>query len=219
VRIPAGTFQMGCGPADNRCDPDEQPRHAVTLTRGFDLMRTEMTVGMLRALSFPIPDDQPPWSTTEDHPVTVIRWTEASAVCDLLGGRLPTEAEWEYAARGGLEDAVRPWGDDEPTDRRGAPNGAAFESDRPQPVRFFGPNAYGLDAMVGNVWEWVADWYGRYDASAVSDPTGPPSGMARVVRGGSYGDDASALRVSNRSANLPRNRNFNIGFRCARDAR
>src|SRR6478609_9489238 len=94
VRVPPGTFQMGCVPADTHCDADEQPRHQVTLTRGFELMRTEMTVAMLRASGFPAPDDQPPWSTTPNHPVTVIRWTEASAACDLLGGRLPTEAEW-----------------------------------------------------------------------------------------------------------------------------
>ena len=218
VRIPAGSFQMGCVLSDTRCEADEQPRHTVTIGRPFDLMATEVTVGMYRATNPPAPPEQqqPPWMPTPDHPVTIVNWNEARTFCQAVGGRLPTEAEWEYAARGGRDGAVFPWGDQPPTDRTGSVNGVAFESDSPKPVRSFAPNGYGLYDMAGNVWEWVADWYARYEPGSPTDPPGPVSGQARAVRGGSYGDDDGNLRLSNRSANLPRNRNLNIGFRCAR---
>jgi formylglycine-generating enzyme required for sulfatase activity len=183
------------------------------------MMATEVTVGMYRATSPPTPPEQqqPPWTPTPEYPVTIVNWNEARTFCEALGGRLPSEAEWEYAARGGRDGAVFPWGDQSPTDRSGAVNGVAFESDSPKPVRSFAANGYGLYDIAGNVWEWVADWYGRYESGASTDPRGPASGQARAVRGGSYGDDDGNLRLSNRSANLPRNRNLNIGFRCARD--
>ncbi|OFV90470.1 MAG: hypothetical protein A3G76_02935 [Acidobacteria bacterium RIFCSPLOWO2_12_FULL_65_11] len=216
ARIPAGTFQMGCVPGDMRCDPDEAPRRAVTISRPFDLMATEVTVGMYRAVAQDV-DEQPAWSTSPDHPVVIVTWWEARAFCEVVGGRLPTEAEWEYAARGGRNDAIYPWGDRDPDDRAGAVNGAGFEGGGGRPVRTFAPNGFGLFDMAGNAWEWVADWTGPYAADVATDPLGPPTGAARVVRGGSYGDDSRNLRVSNRSANLPRAVNVNIGFRCARD--
>jgi formylglycine-generating enzyme required for sulfatase activity len=215
-RIPSGTFHMGCVPADARCEADERPRHLVTLSRAFELMTTEVSVAIYRATS-PSTREQPPWSTTPDHPVTLVTWDDARRFCEAIGGRLPTEAEWEYAARGGRDDAVYPWGDQDPSDRAGAAAGVSFESDAARPVRTFAPNGYGLYDMSGNAWEWTADWYGRYEEGAATDPHGPSTGRARVVRGGSYGDDSANLRVSNRSANLPRNNNLNIGFRCARD--
>ena len=208
---------MGCVPADTRCEPDEKPRHAVTLTKPFDLMTTEVTVGMYRPAT-PTMSEQPAWSKTPDQPVTIVSWDDARTFCQTIGGRLPTEAEWEYAARGRRDGSIFPWGDQPPTDRAGAANGVAFEGDSARAVKTFAPNGYGLHDMAGNAWEWVADWYSRYDAAAASDPRGASTGRARVVRGGSYGDDDGNLRVSNRSANLQRNRNFNIGFRCARDA-
>jgi formylglycine-generating enzyme required for sulfatase activity len=217
TRIPAGRFQMGCVPADMRCEPDEKPRHTVTLTRAFDLMPTEVTVGMYRAVT-PTMGEQPAWSKTPEQPVTVVSWDEAQMFCQTVGGRLPTEAEWEYAARGGRDGATFPWGDQAPTDRTGAINGVAFEGDAARAVKSFAPNAYGVYDMAGNAWEWIADWYAPYESGPAVDPKGPPAGRARVVRGGSYGDDDGNLRVSNRSANLPRSRNFNIGFRCARNA-
>ena len=222
VRVPAGTFQMGCISADARCDGDEHPRHAVTISRPFDLMPTEVTLGMYRAAIKEV-DEQPPWSTSPDQPVVIVTWDEALAFCRAVGGRLPTEAEWERAARGGREGTVYSWGDQAPVDRAGAVNGAAFESDSARAVKSFAPNAYGLYDMVGTVWEWVADAYGGYQAGAVTDPErpAPPPGEGapfRVVRGGAYGDDPANLRLSNRNPNRVRNVNVNVGFRCARDA-
>jgi formylglycine-generating enzyme required for sulfatase activity len=221
VRIPAGTFQMGCiSPAmPRRCDADEYPRHAVTITRPFDMMATEVTARMFRAFT-PLIEEQPVWSTSPDQPVAIVTWDDAVRFCKAVGGRLPTEAEWEYAARGGREGTVYPWGDQAPDDRPGTANGAAFEGDSPRAAKAFRANGFGLYDMAGNVWEWVADWYGVWDPVAVNDPKGPAAGDGfRVVRGGSYGDDMGNLRVSNRNPNRPGSRNVNVGFRCARDPR
>lgn len=216
ARVPAGTFQMGCISADAKCDADEHPRHAVTISRAFDVMTTEVTAGMYRAAVKEV-DEQPAWSKTPDQPIVIVQWDEAVAFCQSVGGRLPTEGEWERAARGGREGAIYPWGDQTPDDRDGAVNGAAFESDSARPVKSFAPNAYGLYDMAGNVWEWVADAYGGYVADPATDPKGAEPGQFRVVRGGAYGDDPANLRLSNRNPNRSRNVNVNVGFRCARD--
>jgi formylglycine-generating enzyme required for sulfatase activity len=214
--IPAGAFQMGCVPADRRCNTDEVPRHAVKLTRPFELMLTEVTVKMYRAVMSDL-EPQPPWSTTPEHPVVIVTWDEASTFCEAIGGRLPTEAEWEYAARGGRDGAIYPWGDDAPVDKPRSAAGAVFESDRAQPVKTFGPNGYGLFDMAGNVWEWTADATTLYTEGARVDPAGALSGSARIVRGGAFADDSSNLRVSNRTPNQQNRVNVNVGFRCARD--
>jgi formylglycine-generating enzyme required for sulfatase activity len=216
VRIPAGTFEMGCVPADSRCGTDEHPRHSVTISKAFEMMQTEVTVGMYRAPGRE-PDPQPIWSTSPDHPLVIVEWEEAKAFCAAIGGRLPTEAEWEYAARGGRADTIYPWGNEPPVDRVGAAGGAAFESDSAQPAGSFGANGFGLRDMIGNVWEWVADFGGFYAAGTFVDPTGQPTGRVRIVRGGSYGDDPVTLRISNRTPADPDRGNINVGFRCARD--
>jgi sulfatase modifying factor 1 len=214
--IPAGAFEMGCVPADTRCGSDEYPRHHVTLTKPFDLMTTEVTVGMFRAYMKEI-DEQPPWSTAPNHPVVIVPWDEADAFCRAVGGRLPTEAEWEYAARGGRADTVFPWGNELPTDKAGAAAGAAFEGDAAKTVGTFAPNGYGLFDIAGNVWEWVSDWSSLYPEDERTDPEGNAAGSTRIVRGGSFGDDSSNLRISNRTPNRPDSVNVNVGFRCARD--
>jgi len=214
VTIPAGTFQMGCVPADPRCDADEQPRHTVTISKGFQLMATEVTVGVYRALIAEL-EAQPPWSSP-DHPVVIVTWQDAAAFCDKAGGRLPTEAEWEYAARGGRDGALYPWGDEAPTDEPGKPNGATLESDRARPVKSYQANGYGLFDMAGNVWEWTADIGGLYRTGTLIDPQGLAAGSTRIVRGGSFGDAPRNLRLSNRTSNRADSINVNVGFRCAR---
>jgi formylglycine-generating enzyme required for sulfatase activity len=218
ARIPAGSFEMGCVPGDPRCGVDEFPRHRVTFSRPFEMMITEVTVEMYRVAGLPL-GEQPPWSTSPRHPVVIVTWDRAQQFCGTVGGRLPTEAEWEYAARGGREGSMYPWGDQPPTVDPGAVNGAAFENERPHPVQSFAPNAYGLYDMAGNVWEWTADAIGLYSADAVTDPQGPASGRARIVRGGSFGDDPENLRVSNRTPNQPGSVNVNVGLRCVRNVK
>lgn len=207
---------MGCVAADDRCDGDELPQREITLSGPFDLMATEATASLYRGVVRDA-DEQPPWSTNADHPVAVLTWDEAQSFCQALGGRLPTEAEWERAARGGQDGTVYPWGNEEPAYEVTAPNGAAFETDSAREVRSGVANPYGLFHMAGNMWEWVADWYGGLGDNAATDPVGVPDGTFRVVRGGSYGDDSSNLRISNRNFNRPGNVNVNVGVRCARD--
>lgn len=164
----------------------------------------------------------------EDHPVVHVSWNDANAYCEWAGRRLPTEAEWEYAARGGLAEAKYPWGDDEVDARRWRMN--IFQGQFPQhntgddgwhttaPVRSFEPNGFGLWQTVGNVWEWCQDWYDPiyYSASPAASPTGPDSGTVKVLRGGSYLCHTSycnRYRNSARSSNTIDSSMGNAGFR------
>jgi formylglycine-generating enzyme required for sulfatase activity len=170
----------------------------------------------------------------EDHPVVHVSWNDACAYAAWAGKRLPTEAEWEYAARGGLERMLFPWGNDVEPDGEHRMNvwQGKFPTENTcadgyagtAPVDAFAPNGYGLYNMTGNVWEWCSDWYdaGSYRAPAPVDPAGPPTGTHRVMRGGSYLCHASycrRYRVGARSASEPDSSAGNVGFRCARDAR
>lgn len=166
-----------------------------------------------------------------DHPVVHVSHHDALAFCAWDGSRLPTEAEWEYAARGGLDGAVFPWGDElEPGGEhrmnvwQGSFPDANSEADGypgTAPVTAFEPNGYGLHNMCGNVWEWCADWFAAdyYHHSPVENPPGPERGEARVMRGGSYLCHASychRYRVAARSSNTPDSSTGNLGFRVAR---
>jgi formylglycine-generating enzyme len=165
-----------------------------------------------------------------DHPVVHVSWNDAQAYASWAGKRLPTEAEWEYAARGGLRRARFPWGDDLAPDgehrcniwqgRFPSVNTAEDGHIGTAPVSAYEPNAHGLYNMAGNVWEWCTDWFDAdyYRKSPVDDPRGPLLGSERVIRGGSYlchASYCSRYRVGARSRNTPDSSSGNTGFRCA----
>jgi formylglycine-generating enzyme required for sulfatase activity len=153
----------------------------------------------------------------ENFPVVNVTWEEAGAFCRWEAKRLPTEAEWERAGRGIAEGAQYPWGDRAPTAKD-----ARYDAvDGPGPVCQFPKNYFGLCDMPGNVWEWVADWYGRdyYPSAAASDPQGPDKGIYRVIRGGSWFDQPKFLASSYRSWARPAERSPTIGFRCVKSFR
>jgi sulfatase modifying factor 1 len=168
----------------------------------------------------------------DEYPVTHVSWNDAAEFARWAGKRLPTEAEWELAARGGLEQNRFPWGDELTPDGRHVCN--IWQGEFPNrdlaedgyagtsPVRAFPPNAFGLYSVSGNTWEWCVDWFhpAYHLVGARTNPTGPSIGQARVMKGGSYLCHASycnRYRVAARTSNTPDSSTGNIGFRCVRD--
>jgi formylglycine-generating enzyme required for sulfatase activity/Fe-S cluster biogenesis protein NfuA len=156
-----------------------------------------------------------------DHPVVLVSWDDAAAYAAWAGKNLPTEAQWERAARAGVEQQAYPWGEELVDGSQCNFAGEAHETPATTPVRRFPPNPSGLYDMVGNVWQWCADWYGTntYTESARANPTGPAAGTHRVRRGGAWNVlQPFRLRTANRGALEPRRAAPNVGFRCARAA-
>lgn len=235
VWVPPGKFWMGCVPGDDKCDDREKPRHLVTISNGFWMGRTEVTVEAYQRFtnatrrSMPeAPSFNPNWGKKE-HPIVNVRWDDAKAYCQWSSGRLPTEAEWERAARGGKDGLKYPWGDDPSPERANYGTGLEGKvSGRDQwvhtaPVGSFPSNDYGLYDIVGNVLEWVADRYDRnyYAFSLPNDPPGPYSkNLSPLLRGGHWRSFLEELRISHRfptglfSEVVPQD--F-IGFRCVRE--
>jgi formylglycine-generating enzyme required for sulfatase activity len=228
-RIPAGTFPMGS--TENAA---EMPVHSVTLS-AFCMGATEVTTAAYRtciagggctapALGGSCDDVISNWHRVdrENHPMNCLTWEQASDYCAWRGGRLPTEAEWEYAARG--TDGRRfPWGNTEPSPAD-VPARLCWAHQLPEttcPVRAFAVDAspFGMFDMAGNLFEWTADWHGPYAAGPVTNPTGPTTGTHRARRGGvwtlSSGPD---VRLSRRYPYLPTAGDFSVGVRCAWDA-
>jgi formylglycine-generating enzyme required for sulfatase activity len=228
VLIPPGSFKMGCVPGDDRCEEHEKPQHRVEIKHAFWMGRSEVEVEAFRKFvdesnkkykmpAAPLGFDG--WRIT-NFPITMVAWETAGAYCDWVGGRLPTEAEWEYAARGGVADEIIPLNQE--NSREKANFAGKQGNDRYEvvaPVGKFDPNRFGLFDLAGNVWEWVSDWYGEryYNESPAEDPKGPASGKDRVVRGGSFDSDPKQhLRISFRRSRGAGAAN-NIGFRCVMD--
>ncbi len=214
VQISAGAFMMGCSPGDEECQPDEKPAHSVTLTRDFWVGQTEVTVRAYKrfaaATGREIPG-APPFNSnwaSENLPMTSVTWDDANDFCAWAGGRLPTEAEWEYAARGGSTQA------------RYAPLAQiAVVSLYGSPPRAVGqklPNSFGLFDVLGNASEWVNDWYDEnyYQHSPATDPPGPKGDGSRVLRGGPLTNTPWIVRVSYRDRKDPGGRDPFDSFRC-----
>jgi len=207
VWIPPATFRMGCSPDDQQCNENETP-HSVKLTHGFWIGQTLVTQAAYQKVA----GKNPSAFKGDRLPVETVSWDEAKAYCQAVKMRLPTEAEWEYAARGGSTAA------------RYAPLAqiawySANSDGKTHDVGQKQANAFGLYDMLGDTWEWVADWYGPYDKNDAVDPKGPRTGRVRILRGAAVGLDEAYVRVSYRSWYDPGYHSYGDGyvngFRCA----
>lgn len=226
VLIPAGEFTMGrtkLTPDDQtKMRPqillDDRPEHKVSLD-AFYLDAHEVTnaqyAEFVKASHHRTPyhwaGGQIP-KGEENFPVFNVDWEDANAYCRWAGKRLPTEAEWERAARGGQDRQSYPWGD------KADHKAARYDQRMPGPVGAFPPNAFGLYDMAGGVSEWCSDWFDRvyYQNSPAKNPRGPDSGLYKVIRGGAWSDPAPRITVFFRNWVRPNQTSPNIGFRCAR---
>jgi len=225
VSLKGGTFQMG----SKQGFPDERPVHPVTLG-DFEIARTEVTVKQYQACVDEGACTEPRapvmcgrsanWGVTgrEDHPINCVVWDQAKEYSEWVGGRLCTEAEWEYAARSGGQDREYPWGNQKATCKRAVMwEGELGCGEGTWPVcsRTEGNTEQGVCDMAGNVWEWVADWKGDYSDSAQTSPTGPEAGYFRVFRGGGWNSKAEYVRAARRDSFGPGQKKL-TGFRPCR---
>lgn len=204
VWIPPGNYVSGCSPGDKECFPDESPNRKTTLTKGFWLSRTEVTQATFQKIM----GYNPSIFEGPTLPVEYVSWEEAEAYCSATGGRLPSEAEWEYAARAGTTGS-----------RYGNLNDIAWYEGNAgfttHPVGQKKPNAFGLYDMLGNVVEWTHTFYWVQHNQENINPTGPSTAEYVELRGGGWWDEAKLVRVSYRRHFEKTDFDFNIGFRCA----
>jgi formylglycine-generating enzyme required for sulfatase activity len=221
VSVPAGEFWMGCNDqVDKDCEADEKPYHKVYLD-AFYIDKFEVTQGEYNQCvkSGPCTANQKHNGFIDDRqPVVGVTWDDAESYCEWAGKRLPTEAEWEKAARW-TDGRIYPWGNSLDTTRA---NYIDSKIDKTTKVGSYpsGASPYGAMDMAGNVFEWVADWYDAnyYQNSPSKNPKGPGSGKYRVLRGGSWNNDTYFLRVSSRYTRQLSFHFGSLGFRCARDS-
>ncbi len=205
----------------------DETQHKVTLSKGFYIQTTEVTRGQWKAV---MGENTTPYDFNDcgnDCPVERVSWYDVQKFINKLnehetnGYRLPTEAEWEYACRAGTTTPFS-FGNCLGTDQ------ANYNGDKPlagctdgkyrnkiMPTKSFGPNAFGLYDMHGNVWEWCQDWYGEYSSNPETDPVGPLEGPNRVFRGGGWGDSGRGCRAARRGGSRPDFRGTGVGFRLA----
>ena len=225
--IPAGEFRMGTLEDGEWISENEMPQHVVYLD-GFWMDETEVTNAQYgkcvqggvctpphRTSSYSKPEyyGNPEF---DNFPVIFADWSQAKAYCEWAGRRLPTEAEWEKAARG-MDARLYPW----PSDKKGNyfANFTFYDNEDPVAVKTYmhGVSPYGIYEMSGNVYEWVADWYSAtyYSESPRENPLGPESGLTRVMRGGGWSSDWIYIRTASRMHFYPQDFSSDIGFRCA----
>jgi formylglycine-generating enzyme required for sulfatase activity len=203
VWIPPGKFMMGCSPGDNACKDDEKPPHEVTISNGFWMGKTDVT----QAAYERVLEKNPSSFKGANLPTENVDWNEAESYCKAVGMRLPTEAEWEYAARAGSTES-----------RYGDLNRIAWYSangeNQTHEVAQKQANAWGLYDMLGNVSQWTEDSKLLYASDSLRDPRGPASGQQRTLRGGAWSSGPEFVRVSGRAAILPKFHSAFIGLRC-----
>ena len=245
--VPPGKFTMGCSPDDHQCANDESPAHPVEITRSFWMGQTPVTVAAWKHYRAAVAKPALPAAdelgrklneaADDNQPVVEATWDDARGYCQWAGMRLPTEAEWEYAARAGTTGAlygylgdIAWYGDNsgkKPVDSTDLYHADETKYEKrlfgngngPRVVRQKTPNAWGLYDILGNVWEWVADYYAPnyYATSERQNPRGPGVGTQRVLRGGAWDSVMNNVRVSYRLTNPPGDRVNIFGFRCAGD--